>query len=202
MSTPVVTDKWAGNFDCSICRRKRLVGSEFSKKALEKYRKSGHPLKCKTCVTEQERKERALAASKREAAASISNKSKANSDGDEKSDGVPVTCASCKQKLLPSFYNRNQLSKGEGKARCRSCVEEAIANEAKHSKESKDQKIAKAKEKVRLAKNATEKVCSSFESFDIFIIDVLQFQFFYPNYSFNTMNTEYLRSRLKLNSLL
>lgn len=32
MSTPVVTDKWAGNFDCSgPCRRKRLVGSEFSK---------------------------------------------------------------------------------------------------------------------------------------------------------------------------
>jgi hypothetical protein len=32
MSTPVTTDKWAGVFDCSICRRKRLVGAEFSKK--------------------------------------------------------------------------------------------------------------------------------------------------------------------------
>jgi hypothetical protein len=32
MATPVVTDKWAGNFDCTVCRRKRLVGSEFSKK--------------------------------------------------------------------------------------------------------------------------------------------------------------------------
>lgn len=32
MSTPVVTDKWAGNFDCAICRRKRLTADEFSKK--------------------------------------------------------------------------------------------------------------------------------------------------------------------------
>lgn len=32
MCTPVVTSTWAGNFDCSICRRKRLVGDEFSKK--------------------------------------------------------------------------------------------------------------------------------------------------------------------------
>ena len=31
MATPVLTDKWAGNYDCSVCRRKRLVGSEFSK---------------------------------------------------------------------------------------------------------------------------------------------------------------------------
>jgi hypothetical protein len=30
---------WAGNFDCSVCRRKRLVGSEFSKKMLERARK-------------------------------------------------------------------------------------------------------------------------------------------------------------------
>jgi hypothetical protein len=32
MSTPVITDRWAGNFDCDFCRRKRLVGEEFSKK--------------------------------------------------------------------------------------------------------------------------------------------------------------------------
>jgi len=32
MSTPVRTDKWAGNFDCGNCRRKRLMANEFSKK--------------------------------------------------------------------------------------------------------------------------------------------------------------------------
>lgn len=32
MSTPVVTEKWAGQFDCSVCRRKRLMAEEFSKK--------------------------------------------------------------------------------------------------------------------------------------------------------------------------
>jgi hypothetical protein len=32
MSTPVVTDKWAGNLDCDFCRRKRLMGEEFSNK--------------------------------------------------------------------------------------------------------------------------------------------------------------------------
>ena len=32
MSTPVVTNTWAGNFDCNFCRRKRLMGEEFSKK--------------------------------------------------------------------------------------------------------------------------------------------------------------------------
>ena len=34
MATPVVTDKWAGNFDCNVCRRKRLMADEFSKKVI------------------------------------------------------------------------------------------------------------------------------------------------------------------------
>lgn len=41
MSAPVVTDKWTGSFDCSVCRRKRLVAAEFSKTAIERHRKSG-----------------------------------------------------------------------------------------------------------------------------------------------------------------
>jgi hypothetical protein len=32
MSTQVVTEKWAGQFDCVECRRKRLIATEFSKK--------------------------------------------------------------------------------------------------------------------------------------------------------------------------
>lgn len=153
MSTPVVTNKWAGNYDCTICRRKRLVGSEFSKKNLDKYRKSNgtHPLKCKTCVADQESKERALAASKC-AASTTHDSGSQNNKSNSSANTSPVTCASCKEKLAPSLYNRNQLSKGEGKARCRKCVETAIAEEAKQMKQGKDDKIEKAKEKVRLAK--------------------------------------------------
>jgi hypothetical protein len=31
-SQPVITDRWAGNFDCCACRRKRLTADEFSKR--------------------------------------------------------------------------------------------------------------------------------------------------------------------------
>ena len=57
---------WAGNFDCSACRRKRLVGAEFSKTQLEKYRKdTTFLLKCKACGREaQEAEQKEAAASK------------------------------------------------------------------------------------------------------------------------------------------
>eukprot|EP01079_Euglenida_sp_SAG-EU17-18_P005757 gene5757-5690_t len=39
---------WAGNFDCTECGRKRLLGSAFSGKSLEKRRIDPKaPLKCK-----------------------------------------------------------------------------------------------------------------------------------------------------------
>ena len=131
MSTPVVTDKWAGNFDCSICRRKRLVGSEFSSKALEKYRKSGSALKCKKCVSEQETKEREAAAKRR---ASL------ETSGTGSSCNESYTCASCKKSLPQADFNRNQLAKKE-KARCRKCVEKAIQNEEAGRKSSREVKI-------------------------------------------------------------
>jgi uncharacterized membrane protein YgcG len=54
---------WAGNFDCSACRRKRLVGAEFSKTQLEKYRKdTTFLLKCKACCREAQEAERKEAA--------------------------------------------------------------------------------------------------------------------------------------------
>lgn len=138
MATPVVTDKWAGNFDCSICRRKRLIGSEFSKKALERYRKSGGPLKCKTCTAAQEEKEREAAARKIELDVSSEPKD-------------PVICASCKKSLDPSQFNRNQLSKKE-KARCRECVENAILQEEKNRKSCTDEKLSSLRSKVEQMK--------------------------------------------------
>lgn len=116
-----------------------------NRKSLDKYRKSNgtHPLKCKNCVAEQESKERELAAAKMQ---SVDNET-----FDENQASNPVECASCKKQLSSSFYNKSQLSKGEGKARCRSCVEEAIANEAKQLKGAREQKIEEAKERVRIA---------------------------------------------------
>eukprot|EP00529_Nitzschia_sp_RCC80_P037775 CAMPEP_0113468448 /NCGR_PEP_ID=MMETSP0014_2-20120614/15360_1 /TAXON_ID=2857 /ORGANISM="Nitzschia sp." /LENGTH=73 /DNA_ID=CAMNT_0000360837 /DNA_START=33 /DNA_END=250 /DNA_ORIENTATION=- /assembly_acc=CAM_ASM_000159 len=66
MSTPVLTSKWAGNFDCEGgCRRKRLMAEEFSSKALDRYRKTGHPIKCKQCVADAEKAERDAAEARR-----------------------------------------------------------------------------------------------------------------------------------------
>lgn len=137
MSTPVVTDKWAGQFDCTVCRRKRLMAAEFSKKALEKHRQQGTPLKCKACVEASQKEEQAAAASKRQ------------SDANDKEERA---CATCKKELPASEYNRNQWSKGEGKARCRSCVEQAVAAEAASSQQSKQAAITKAREDVARAK--------------------------------------------------
>ena len=134
MSTPVVTDKWAGSFDCHVCRRKRLMADEFSKKALERYRKEGGSLKCKQCVAAHEAAERQVAAERRESSCETR------------------VCASCQQDLDASQYNRNQWSKGEGKSKCRSCVEQALKEEEAQRASSKQTKLQEAREEVDKAK--------------------------------------------------
>lgn len=140
MSTPVVTDKWAGNFDCDFCRRKRLTGDEFSKKALEKYRKTGGKLKCKLCVQQQEEEERKAAAAKRSAFVP------------EGSEGETIKCKSCEKSLDAPHFNKNQWSKGEGNARCRVCVEKSLEEEKRQQENSQASKLQAAKDKVVEAK--------------------------------------------------
>lgn len=142
MSTPVVTDKWAGNFDCDFCRRKRLVGDEFSKKALEKYRKTGGKLKCKQCTQQQEEKERQAAAAKRAAAGPAQEAA---------SGGETLACKSCEKELTANEFNKNQWSKGAGKARCRGCVEKALEDEKNQQESAKASKLQAAKDKVTQA---------------------------------------------------
>mmetsp|Transcript_26380 Transcript_26380/g.40841 ORF Transcript_26380/g.40841 Transcript_26380/m.40841 type:complete len:243 (-) Transcript_26380:113-841(-) len=144
MSTPVVTDKWAGAFDCSICRRKRLVGAEFSKTALEKYRKNGGALKCKKCVANKEAAERKAAEAKREAN-KCETATTVGSNG-----GSFVCCSACKLSLPERSFNRNQLSKAE-KARCKQCVERSIQEESKMVEDAKADKINAAKSKLKSA---------------------------------------------------
>jgi len=146
MSTPVIVagDRWAGNFDCSVCGRKRLIGSEFSRKALERHKKNGTSLKCKKCVSDEQTNERVNAMKKAEA-----SKNKSNSIGDATTDEKSV-CSSCMQSLSASLFNRNQLSKGDRK-RCRSCVEKSLVAEKEEMSKTKADKITKAKEKVQAA---------------------------------------------------
>ena len=66
----VAVNNWAGDFECSVCRRKRLTASEFSKKMQERYKKDGNgALKCKICVDKAAADERAAAVAKTQAAA-------------------------------------------------------------------------------------------------------------------------------------
>ena len=140
MSTPVVTDKWAGQFDCTLCRRKRLVAAEFSRTALEKHRVSGGPLKCKACVEQAQRAEQDAASAARQRSTAGGGPSETR------------VCAACQESLSADAYNRNQWGKGPGKSRCRSCVEKAVATETAASKLSKEQVIQSAREEVAKAK--------------------------------------------------
>lgn len=119
MSTPVVTEKWAGDLVCSVCRRKRLTAVEFSKKAVEKHRKEPDaPMKCKTCVEAAAQQERDVAATKTAAAGGA-----AVPAGEGPSEGHE--CSSCKSALPAAAFSRSNLSKGPGKQRCLGCVTEA-----------------------------------------------------------------------------
>lgn len=107
---------WAGSYDCATCGRKRLLGEDFSKSALEKHRRDPTAaLRCKTCVAGAAEAERLAAAQRQGAAASSSEQ--------------PLErCAQCARSLPCSSFNRSQLSKGADKQRCQECV--ALAEKA------------------------------------------------------------------------
>eukprot|EP00536_Pseudo-nitzschia_multiseries_P010009 jgi/Psemu1/306964/fgenesh1_kg.293_\ len=145
MSTPVITSKWAGNFDCGVCRRKRLMADEFSKSAIEKHRKTGQALRCKQCTAKQEEEKRVGAKAK--------SGNTVENDGDGKDE--KRTCAgSCQKILSKDSFNRNQWSKPEGKSRCRECVERSIQEEAAQQKNAKGEKLEKARRKVQDLKSS------------------------------------------------
>ena len=100
-------------------------------------------MKCKICVAKDEQEERKAAASKQPA-----NNAQANNINDE----TTRTCAACNKTLACEAFNRNQWNKGEGKARCRSCVEASLAQEATQQQQSKDEAIRQAREEVERAK--------------------------------------------------
>ena len=161
MSTPVVTSKWAGNFDCSVCRRKRLMAEEFSKSSLEKHRKTGQAMRCKQCTAKQEQQKRAAKAN----TSSTNNNEDANDAND--ANETRMCAGPCQKVLKKDAYNRNQWSKPVGKSRCRECVEKAIQEESNQQKNSKDDKIESLRKKIadlRLSKTSTPQQIVAAES--------------------------------------
>lgn len=61
-------------------------------------------------------------------------------------------CSTCRVNLQAVDFNRNQLAKGEGKSRCRSCVDKAVADEQSQLKLTREVKIASAITSVHEAK--------------------------------------------------
>lgn len=150
MSTPVITSKWAGNFDCGLCDRKRLMANEFSKATLATFFKTQNreELKCKQCTSKEEQRKRTVACSKIER-----KTTHAAHDENEKRK-----CASCNHLLPKSSFNFNQYKKPEGKSRCRSCVEESVKDDEIKQKMNGDEKIDMARkmvEDLKSSKSAT-----------------------------------------------
>jgi hypothetical protein len=116
------------------------MAEEFSKKALERFRtqQSNAVIRCKQCVAAAEQEERERATNKKKV--------------QHESEGTAETrkCAgACAKILSQASFNRNQLSKGEGKSRCRECVELSIQQDASNQSKSKQEKIEAARKKVQ-----------------------------------------------------
>ena len=158
MSTPVVTEKWAGDLTCSVCRRKRLPASEFSKAAIERHRKElpEAPMKCKVCVEAAAQQERDVAASKTAASGAAAPAGEGPSEKHE--------CSSCKNALPATAFSRSNLSKGPGKQRCLECLAEAEKANLNSGEAAYREKLAAAKAtaaKAEATGSAREKLAAS-----------------------------------------
>ena len=99
----------------------------------------------KNCVTGR-RGEEAEARRKQKMAASSGSK---EGSGEEE---VRQCAGSCQKQLPQSSFNRNQWGKGEGKSRCRTCVEQSLEDEKNQQSQTKSDKIDVARAKVEKLK--------------------------------------------------
>lgn len=178
MSTPVTTDKWAGSYDCSQCRRKRLTASEFSKKAIEKHRAAlDEPMKCKSCVEAAAQAERDAAQARRAvegltitavAGTSADGGGTSSGGGGGGGGGAAATpeqheCSACSRKLPAAAFSRSNLSKGPGKQRCSECVAAAEKANLEKGDKAAQEKLAAAKAvaaKAEASGTAAEKLAA------------------------------------------
>ena len=138
MATPV--SKWSGQFDCTgPCKRKRLMGSEFSRKAMDLYRKSAKPLRCKSCIEKAQEVERDLASHR------------VVTDTRKSIEVAVLLCSACSEEKPQEAYNKTQLRKQEKSRRCRECVTQAEIAEKATLASSKEEKLAAAEKRVAKA---------------------------------------------------
>mmetsp|Transcript_22342 Transcript_22342/g.68011 ORF Transcript_22342/g.68011 Transcript_22342/m.68011 type:complete len:186 (-) Transcript_22342:219-776(-) len=128
---------WAGNFECSVCRQKRLTAASFSKRMIERHRSHDAKLTCKQCVEAAAATERAAATAKVEA-----------EDG---TGAVEAVCSACGVSKPASRFTRAQIQKGEGKQRCTDCVATAEASASSKADKKWEIQYQEAKEVARKA---------------------------------------------------
>ena len=136
------------------------MGSEFSRNALELYRKSNKPLRCKSCVEQAQRAERD-AASSRAAPTSVFTGKATDGGAAEAGAETPLKCSACTEDRPPNAFNKTQLRKPGDKRRCRECVAQAEDAEKAALASSKVDKLAAAEKRVAEAGkggNAVEKL--------------------------------------------
>lgn len=150
MSTPVRDPSWAGDLECSQCRRKRLTAAEFSKAQLQKRQKEGldTPVRCKKCVESEAAAERKAAAERQAARTESTPTSSAGTSSDMTEE---TQCSACSRQLPVASFNRTQLSKGAGKQRCRECVEAAEAEAAGSVAKAQDAALEEARKALQQA---------------------------------------------------
>ena len=149
-----MSEKWAGDFSCGTCGRKRLIAADFSKKQLEKRSKDlTADIKCKQCVESAAAEERAEAAKRAaDKAAALPSPSTKELAGSSADADAPATeqhvCSSCRQSLLAAAFSRAQLFKGE-KRRCQSCVADAEKADASAATESRTLELEAARQALK-----------------------------------------------------
>lgn len=149
-----------GEYACTgPCGGKRLIADKFSKSSLTNHKLHNKPLRCKQCIAEAQKQEQGVSATGVEdAKVSVESSESTNSSGDPGGECSTVhPCSACSKSLPASSFNRNQLNKGEGKQRCKECVQIAEMAAATAVEEGKATKLAQAEERLRLAEAASPK---------------------------------------------
>lgn len=136
---------YAGDFECSVCRQKRLTAASFSKSMANKKRANpGASLKCLECVEKAAVAERHAAQQRSENAASTAGE-----------DEAVLKCKLCERDLPMSSFSASQRRKSDG-ARCTPCVSDTEKIERRKNEESKAQSLKNAQDSCeQLGANAS-----------------------------------------------
>jgi hypothetical protein len=146
--------QYAGDFECVVCRCKRLTAASFSKTMVEKRRKNPAALiKCVDCVMKLAADEARAAAVK--AAAPCSDPT-TETDTTISDEGVAMKeCSSCHLSLSIASFSGKQRRKGDEVARCLTCVAAAESEELQAGRARKSQALHEAQERANLGESTS-----------------------------------------------